>query len=212
MYTMHESVYNAFKRAFDVVFASLLIVLFLPFWIIIPILVKLDSDGPVIYRHKRLGKDKKPFYILKFRTMVDGAHEMLHGKESELLSKFKEGDWKLENDPRITKLGKILRSLTIDEFPQLFNILLGDMSLVGPRAYMAQEIHEQVKKYPQVKKLMKEVYAVKPGATGPWQVSGRNEIPFNQRVRLDAMYARKKSIWYDLLIVLKTPKAMFSKW
>lgn len=209
---MNDILYQVLKRFFDLVFTIILILVFLPFWVLIPILIRLDSHGPVIYRHKRLGKDKQPFYILKFRTMVDGAHEMLHGKDSELLSKFKEGDWKLENDPRVTRLGKILRSLTIDEFPQLFNILLGDMSLVGPRAYMAQEIKEQVKKYPQVKILMKDVYTVKPGATGPWQVSGRNEIPFNQRVRLDAMYARRKSILYDLSIVLKTPKAMFSKW
>jgi lipopolysaccharide/colanic/teichoic acid biosynthesis glycosyltransferase len=144
--------------------------------------------------------------------MVDGAHEILHHHNPELLQRFKAGDWKLEGDPRITKLGKILRSITIDEFPQLINVLKGEMSIVGPRAYMKQEVKDQLKKYPHVKTLMPTIFSVKPGITGPWQVSGRNEVPFNQRVRLDYMYAMKKSILYDMWIILKTPQAMFSKW
>jgi lipopolysaccharide/colanic/teichoic acid biosynthesis glycosyltransferase len=137
---------------------------------------------------------------------------MLHQNDSELLKKFKDGDWKLKNDPRITRLGKILRSITIDEFPQLINVLKGEMSLVGPRAYMEQEIHEQTSRYPEVKRYMKDIFTVKPGITGPWQVSGRNEIPFCRRAKLDAEYARHKSLKDDLVIILKTPAAMFSKW
>jgi lipopolysaccharide/colanic/teichoic acid biosynthesis glycosyltransferase len=204
--------YSPIKRFLDICFSLILICLFLPVWLIIPLLIKLDSPGPVIFRHKRIGKNKKPFYMYKFRSMVDGAHDILHYHSPELLAQFKAGDWKLENDPRITKLGKIMRSVTIDEFPQLINVLMGDMSLVGPRAYMAEEVAEQLLKYPQVKKIMSDVFSVKPGITGPWQVSGRNEIPFNQRARLDAMYARQSNLLNDLIIILKTPKAMFSKW
>ena len=150
--------------------------------------------------------------MFKFRSMIDGAHDLLHSHDPELLKKFKAGDWKLENDPRITRLGRIMRSITIDEFPQIVNVLKGEMSMVGPRAYMSEEIKDQLKKYPQVRPLMKDIFTIKPGITGPWQVSGRNEVPFNQRTRLDAMYARKKSISNDLFIIFKTPKAMFSKW
>lgn len=204
--------YDLLKRLLDLVVASILLVIFLPFWIIIPILIKLDSPGPIIFRHARLGKNRRPFLMYKFRSMVEGAHTMLHHHDPVLLERFKAGDWKLENDPRITRLGRILRSITIDEWPQLINVLKGEMSMIGPRAYMAQEIEEQIKKYPQVKPLLEDIFSVKPGITGPWQVAGRNEVPFNQRARLDAMYARKKSIRNDILILLKTPRAMFSKW
>jgi len=189
-----------------------LIILFLPIWIIIPILIKLDSPGPIIFRHKRVGQFGKDFDMLKFRSMIDGAHDYLHKQHPELLKQFKAGDWKLEKDPRITKLGRVLRSLTIDEFPQLINVLTGEMSLIGPRAYMRQEIEEQTKKYPQTKVLMKAITSIKPGVTGPWQVSGRNEIPFDRRAELDAQYATQRSIVKDILIILKTPQAMFSKW
>ena len=144
--------------------------------------------------------------------MIANAHDYLHQFNPELLKKFKEADWKLENDPRITKLGRVLRSITIDEFPQLINVLRGDMSMVGPRAYMRDELEEQARRYPETKPLIKDILSIKPGITGPWQVSGRNEIPFTRRTQLDAAYARKQSLWLDLKIMFKTPKAMFSKW
>lgn len=200
------------KRILDLVVALFLIVLFLPIWIIVPILIKLDSAGPILFTHKRVGKNGKAIYLLKFRSMVRDADEILHKKNPELLRQFKAGDWKLANDPRITKLGKILRSLTIDEFPQLLNVLKGEMSMVGPRAYVESELKEQQQKYPETKPLIKEILSVKPGVTGPWQTSGRNEIPFNQRAKMDAQYAREKSIWKDIMILIKTPKAMISKW
>lgn len=146
--------------------------------------------------------------------MIKDAHKILHEKDSELLEKFKKGDWKFaaNEDPRITKLGRVLRSLTIDEFPQIFNVIRGEMSMIGPRAYMKKELDEQTKKYPETKKYVKDILSVKPGITGPWQTSGRNEIPFKQRAKMDAEYAKKRSILNDINIILKTPKAMISKW
>ncbi len=207
-----SSYYNAAKRVLDLAVAFCLLVVFLPFWVVVPILIKLDSKGPVIYRHKRIGVNGKPFFMYKFRSMVDGAHDLLHNGSNPLLQEFKAKDWKLEHDPRITKVGKILRSLTIDEFPQLLNVIRGEMSMVGPRAYMKTELDEQTKRYPQTKPLLATILSVKPGITGPWQVSGRNEIPFVKRAELDADYAQCATISQDILILFKTPVAMLSKW
>ena len=204
--------YEQQKRVLDVMSALILVVAFLPFWIVVPILIYYDSGLPIIFKHKRVGKNGEEFFLYKFRSMVQDADTLLHERDSQLLEEFKKKDWKLENDPRITKLGKVLRSLTIDEFPQFYNVLRGDMSMVGPRAYLRKELDEQVKRYPETKQYVSDILSVKPGITGPWQTSGRNEIPFTQRAQMDAEYARKKDIWYDILILLRTPKAMISKW
>ena len=131
------------KRLLDIVSALVLSIIFLPIWLLIPLLIKLDSPGPIIYKHKRVGKDGREFWLYKFRTMVNNADEILFKKDPQLLQKFKKGDWKLVRDPRITTLGRIMRSITIDEFPQLWNVLKGEMSLVGPRAYLKQELVSQ---------------------------------------------------------------------
>lgn len=200
------------KRVMDILISLVLLVIFLPIWIIIPILIRLDSPGPIFYRHQRVGKGGKDFWMLKFRSMVDNADEILHKKDKKLLKKFKDSDWKLENDPRITPLGRIMRSITIDEFPQLYNVLKGEMSIVGPRAYVKNELKEQQKKYPETRPWIKEILSIKPGITGPWQTSGRNEVPFNTRAKMDYEYAKSQSLINYLEIVFKTPKAMFSKW
>jgi lipopolysaccharide/colanic/teichoic acid biosynthesis glycosyltransferase len=186
-------------------------VIFSPILIIVPFLIKFDSAGPIVYRQKRVGKGGKEFYMYKFRSMVEGAEKILK-KNRSLLTRFKNGDWKLTKDPRVTKFGKILRALTIDEMPQFFNVLRGEMSLVGPRAYRKEELDEQQKKHQETKKLIKDILTVKPGITGPWQTSGRNIIPFKKRARMDAEYARARSILRDTVIILKTPFAMVSKW
>lgn len=204
--------YYLIKRLMDLILAVILTIFFLPVWLIVPLLIKLDSSGPIIYRHRRVGKNGREFWMYKFRSMVQNADEILHRKDKHLLKEFKKRDWKLENDPRITRLGKILRSITIDEFPQLYNVLKGEMSIVGPRAYVKTELVEQQEKYPQTKKWIPTILSVKPGITGPWQTSGRNVIPFDKRAELDYRYAKKKSILGDLIILLKTPAAMFSKW
>lgn len=206
--------YEPLKRSLDIAVALLLSLIFLPIWLIVPALIVLTSPGPILYRHKRVGKDGKEFFMYKFRSMVVEADEILHKQDKALLKKFKAGDWKLEakDDPRITPLGRILRSLTIDEFPQIYNVLVGDMSMVGPRAYLKRELTEQVKKYPITKKHMDMVMKVKPGITGLWQVSGRNEVTFDKRAALDAQYVKDMSLWTDLTILFQTPKAMISKW
>lgn len=204
--------YDTLKRLMDLTVATILSIIFLPIWIFVPILVYLDSGWPIIFKHKRVGIDGQEFYLYKFRSMVHNADEILYQKDSALLKQFKAGDWKLENDPRITKLGKVLRSLTIDEFPQLFNVFRGEMSMVGPRAYLKRELDEQMKRYPDTRAYIHKITTVKPGITGPWQTSGRNEVPFKVRAKMDAEYADKKSVWFDLLILLRTPKAMISKW
>jgi len=214
--------YDIAKRIVDIASATVLAILFLPIWIIIPILIKLDSKGPIFYRPDRVGKDGKTFYMFKFRSMkmfeING--QVVHAVEfwkanPALYEKYKKAGWKLEldEDPRITKLGKILRQTSIDEMPQVLNILLGDMSLVGPRAYVAPELDDAVKRYgKKITPLIKRSLTVKPGLTGPWQVSGRNDIPWDQRVAIDADYAKRKSLLYDIYIILKTPFAMISKW
>ena len=206
--------YDQQKRVLDIIVAFGLLVIFIPFWIVIPILIFLNSGTPIIFRHRRVGKNGNPFMIYKFRSMVPNAQKMLQEKYPHLLKKFKAGDWKIEakKDPRITKLGRFMRAFTIDEFPQIFNVLRGEMSMVGPRAYVQEELDEQMEKYPETKKYLKDILAVKPGITGIWQTSGRNEIPFTQRAQIDGQYAHRQSIWQDIVIMFKTPKAMLSKW
>ncbi len=204
--------YQTQKRILDIIVALILSIVFLPFWIVIPILIFFDSGWPVIFAHRRIGKDGKEFDLYKFRSMIKDADDLLHNGDKKLLKEFKKGDWKLANDPRITKLGKVIRSLTIDEFPQLYNVIKGDMSMIGPRAYVKKELREQAKKYPETKAYIPLILSTKPGITGVWQTSGRNEIPFNIRAKMDAEYAQRQSIIEDLMIILKTPKAMISKW
>lgn len=200
------------KRLLDLAMAMVLFLVFLPIWLLVPLLVFIDSGWPIFFSHRRIGKDGQEFKLYKFRSMVKDADDILHKHDQELLKKFKAGDWKLADDPRITPLGRVIRSLTIDEFPQLYNVLKGDMSMVGPRAYVQRELDEQTEKYPETKQYIADILSVKPGITGPWQTSGRNEVPFSVRAKMDAEYAKKRSIWQDIDILLKTPKAMISKW
>ncbi len=211
-YTAKHKRYYFYKRILDIFSAMVLIIIFLPFWIVVPVAIVLDTGWPILFRHKRVGKFGREFYLLKFRSMIQNADEILHKKDKELLKKFKANDWKIENDPRITRVGKTLRRLTIDEFPQLFNVLKGEMSIVGPRAYLKKELIEQTSRYPETKKYLPYILSIKPGITGVWQVNGRNEIPFKKRAQMDADYAKRHDILEDILILLKTPKAMISRW
>ena len=191
-----------FKRLFDVIFASFCLIILSPLFLILAVLIKIGSKGPVFFKHKRAGTGGKPFYLLKFRSMVLEAPAMykkLASKEGVFLNKIK-------NDPRITKLGHFLRRTNLDELPQLFNVLRGEMSLVGPRPLTIDEF-KNVSNYE--KKYLWVSY-VKPGMSGLWQVTRRNEYSHNQRVALDIYYVENWSPFLDLWILTKTPKALIS--
>lgn len=197
----------------DIFFSLLLIIIFSPLMLILSIAIKLDSDGPILAdTPERVGRNGKLFKMYKFRSMIENAHEILreNPKFSNLYDKYKKGSYKLKDDPRVTKVGHFLRKHSLDEVPQFFNALKGDMSVVGPRAYYPDELREQQRKYPQTKDWVKVVLSIKPGITGYWQVSGRSEINFDKRIEMDATYVRKRSIIYDLWIILKTPWVIIS--
>ncbi len=205
--------YEFFKRFTDIVFSVILLIFFTPINIIVAIAIKLDSPGPILAdTPERVGKNGKLFKMYKFRSMVQNAHLLLteDPEFAKLYEQYKKGSYKLKNDPRITRVGRFIRKHSLDEVPQLFNVIKGDMSLVGPRAYYPDELREQQKKYPATKDAVKIVLSVKPGITGYWQVSGRSEINFDKRIEMDADYVRKRSILYDLSIIARTPWAMIT--
>ena len=187
------------KRIGDVIFSTLVLSLGSPIFILIGILVKLSSPGPVFYIQKRVGRNYKEFGCIKFRTMYEDADELLPNllDRYPLMRKEFEKDFKLRHDPRITKLGRFLRRSSLDELPQFFNILKGEMSVVGPRPIVDNEIN----KY---NLFMEEVISVRPGLTGLWQVSGRNNLSYKKRVQLDLFYARNRNFILDLEIIILT--------
>jgi len=201
------------KRAIDIFGASFLLMLFFPVYFLTAIAIKIDSKGPIFADvPERVGQFGKKFKMLKFRSMIVNAHFLLRNDKrfKKLYEEYKKSNYKLKKDPRITKVGKFLRHHSIDEIPQLINVIRGEMSLVGPRAYYPDELENQLKQFPQTKKLMNKVLSVKPGITGLWQVSGRSEINFDKRIRLDAKYVNEISLFLDLKIILKTPLVMIT--
>jgi len=205
--------YEIAERLMDIIFSVFLLIIFSPIIVIIALAIKLDSKGPILAdTPERVGKNGRLFKMYKFRSMVENAHEMLRDnpKYARLYYAYKKGSYKLKDDPRITRTGRFIRKHSLDEIPQIFNILGGEMSLVGPRAYYPDELKEQQRKYPQTIDSVKVVLSVKPGLTGFWQVSGRSEINFDRRIKMDAQYVKRRSLFYDLLIIAKTPWAMIS--
>ena len=203
--------YDFIKRTIDVIFSIILIIVFLPIIIIISILIKFESDGPIFAdTPERVGKNGKTFKMYKFRSMVANAHKMLRSDPNyaNLYNIYKKGSYKLKDDPRITTTGRFIRKHSLDEVPQFFNVLSGEMSIVGPRAYYPDELQEQQNEYPHTRKAVKVVVSVKPGITGFWHVSGRSEINFDKRIEMDAEYVHKRSVLYDFWIILKSPWAM----
>jgi exopolysaccharide production protein ExoY len=207
--------FEFFKRTVDIFGSLFLLIIFSPILLATMILIKLTSKGPIFFYQKRVGQDSKEFSMYKFRSMYTGDNDKrLKENYPELWEKYKSAGWKLpmSEDPRITPIGKIIRSLTIDEFPQLINVIKGEMSLVGPRAYREEELQEYAKKFPHTQKFITDIRSVKPGITGVWQTSGRNEISFEKRAKLDSDYIRHRSVLNELVILFKTPMAMFSRW
>ncbi|MDD5147113.1 MAG: sugar transferase [Candidatus Daviesbacteria bacterium] len=203
-------IYDFLKRITDIIGSLTGLIILSPLLLLVSLAIKLDSLGPIMAdTPMRAGKDGKLFSIYKFRSMVQNAHEILE-KNPKLLEEYKKNSYKIFNDPRVTRVGKFIRKYSIDEFPQFFNILKGEMSLVGPRAYYPYELEEQQRNYPQSRKYVKIILSGKPGLTGVWQVTGRSEINFDKRVKMDADYVKRKSILYDFWLILKTIPAVIS--
>jgi lipopolysaccharide/colanic/teichoic acid biosynthesis glycosyltransferase len=188
--------YRLGKRMMDILLSSVAVLLLSPLFLIISAIIVATDGFPIFYRQKRVGKDGKLFWIYKFRSMRKDADRILM-ENKELLAEF-EKNFKLEKDPRITPIGNFIRKTSIDEFPQFLNVLLGDMSLVGPR--------------PVVERELETLYgpdaayytAVKPGCAGLWQCSGRSDTTYEERVALDVRYVKRASLWFDLVIMVRT--------
>lgn len=188
-----------FKRIFDITATVIGGILILPVIAIVAILIYLDSPGPIVFGHKRVGQGGKEFPCYKFRSMVPNAQEALeiYLKENPEAREEWERDFKLKDDPRVTKIGKFLRKTSLDELPQLWNVLIGDMSLVGPRPIVRAE----VEKYGEY---INDFYLVPPGITGVWQVSGRSDTTYEERVLMDSWYVHNWSVWIDIVYLVKT--------
>lgn len=191
--------YKFFKRVIDIV-CSLSGLLLSPVLIIVSILIKLESDGPIIFSQDRIGYKGQKFKMYKFRSMVVNAEELK--KKLAERNEMSGPMFKMKNDPRVTKVGKFIRKTSIDELPQLINILKGEMSLVGPRPSLPKEVKE-------FEPWMMERLEVKPGLTCYWQVSGRNDIDFEDWMKLDIKYVRERSFWLDIKLIFKTFFVLF---
>ncbi len=195
------------KKIFDIIVSFFLIIVLLPLIILIAILIKLNSKGPAIFSQGRIGKNGKSFRCYKFRTMYRDAEEKLDNllvSSQEAKSEW-EQSWKLKDDPRITRVGDFLRKTSLDELPQVFNVLKGEMSLVGPRPVTKKEIDEYYRDQ------AKLCFGVLPGITGLWQVSGRNDTSYDYRINLDSWYVRNWNLWLDIVILLKTIKIVMKR-
>ena len=191
--------YKIIKRFLDFIFAFLLIILLIPLFLIIGILIKISSKGSIIYIQKRIGKNNTSFSCYKFRTMHPQSKYLLKKiliKNKDFKNQFSETR-KIINDPRITRIGKFLRFSSLDELPQIFNVLIGDMSFIGPRPIVKSEIKKYGKEFG-------KVFSIKPGISGLWQVSGRNNLTYDKRVELDINYSENINFLLDIKIFIRT--------
>ena len=196
-------IYRIVKRCFDIVVSALMLVLLSPVFLMVALLIHHEDHGPALYRHRRIGKGGQPFDCLKFRSMRIDSAEMMIRFTPEQRAEFAKYH-KLKDDPRITRIGNFLRNSSLDELPQLWNILIGQMSFVGPRPITEVELEQYGPK-------QREKYeSVLPGLTGMWQASGRNNLTFKQRMYYDAYYVDHQSIWLDIKILFKTFSAVLN--
>ncbi len=199
-----QSFYITMKSFFDIFFSLIILILFSPFFLIISLLIKFSSRGPIFFLQKRIGKNNKPFYCIKFRTMHPEAQDMLENimlNNEKLRKEFQETQ-KLKNDPRITVIGNFLRKTSLDEVPQFLNVIRKEMSIVGPRPIVEEEKH----KYGNV---FSKVISVNPGITGLWQVSGRNNLTYKKRIYLDELYVNNINLLMDIRIIIRTFGVIF---
>jgi len=199
--------YNFVKRILDILISLFFLVLCSPFYAAVMLVIFAQDGGNPIYVQKRVGKGRKVFKFIKFRSMIKDADEILFSDKT-LYDKMRSGAHKVKNDPRITKVGNFIRKCSIDELPQFVNVLKGEMSFVGPRALRSDELKKFEVEHPEMEKVLKDIFKVKPGITGLWQVSGRSGIPFADRMKMDAHYANTPSVLKDLCIIIKTPAAV----
>lgn len=197
-----SKIYFIAKRLFDIIFSFTLLVVLSPFFVIISIISLIAQGYPIFYNSERIGKNGKPFKMFKFRTMIKGADKLLDDLKDK--NETNGPTFKIENDPRMTKFGKILRKTSIDELPQLVNILIGDMTFVGPRPPLRNEVEQ----YDEFAKLR---LTTKPGLTCIWQCSGRNEIEFDEWMKMDVEYLQKRSLLFDFWLILKTIPAVITQ-
>ena len=196
--------YKIIKPIFDLFFSSIILIAGLPIFLIIALLIKLSSRGPIFFLQERIGKNKKTFKCIKFRTMHIEAEDILENlltNNEKLRIEFEETH-KLKNDPRITNIGKFLRKTSLDEMPQFLNVIKMEMSVIGPRPIVKHEIQKYGKSY-------NKVISIKPGITGLWQVSGRNNLSYKRRVILDCLYVDNMSPLIDLRIIIRTFGVIF---
>jgi len=194
------------KRTFDLFTSALLSIIILPLMALIALAIKIESPGPAFFKQQRVGRNGDIFDCYKFRTMAINAQEILGAilKNDSTLREEWESNFKLKNDPRITRIGNLLRKTSLDELPQILNVLKGEMSLVGPRPIVQKEV-------PRFGYSINDFFIVRPGITGLWQVSGRNDIDYSERVRLEAWYVRNWSLWLDITILIRTVGIVLSR-
>lgn len=198
-----RKLYLLLKRIFDFISSLIGLIIFFPIIIIIAVAIKLDSKGPIVFGHTRVGNNGKEIKVYKFRSMVKNAQEVFNNFTPEQKAEFNK-NFKLENDPRITKVGKFLRKTSLDELPQLWNIIKGDMSVVGPRPIVKKEIIKYGDSF-------KKVFSVKPGLTGYWQANGRSDTTYEERVAMDLYYVDNRSLSLDFKIIIQTFVSVIKK-
>lgn len=198
-----RKIYIGFKRVIDIIISFIGMIILAPVFLIIAMIIKLDSKGPVFFVHKRIGKDGKEIGIYKFRTMVDNAEDLIKEFTEEQQKEFREC-YKLEHDPRVTKIGNFLRKTSLDELPQVLNILKGDLSIIGPRPV----IEEELEKYG---KNREKFVSVKPGLTGYWAANGRSDTTYAERVQMELYYIDNISLKLDIQVFFKTIVAVIRK-
>ena len=196
-------IYRGFKRIVDIILGCIGLVLLSPVFLILAICIKIDSKGPVIFAHKRIGKNGKEFNMYKFRSMYENAEEMIENFNEEQKREWQE-NFKLENDPRITKVGKFLRKTSLDELPQIVNIIKGDLSIVGPIPI----VDEELEKYGENKE---KFLSITPGLTGYWQANGRSNTTYEERMQMELYYIDNQSLWLDIKIFFKTIVSVLKK-
>lgn len=191
----------------DVAVSITALIFLSPLYLLIGLLIKLEDGGHCIYSHERIGCNGSKFRLYKFRSMVENADELLFSNP-QLYNQMRSGTHKLTDDPRVTRIGRFIRKYSLDELPQFINVLRGEMSFVGPRAYRPDELEKYHQEHPENGNSLKLILSVKPGITGLWQVTGRSTVSFDERIRIESNYAKNGCLALDLWIIARTPLAV----